>query len=70
MQSLSLNQFAQPLNHSMQSATGIKPFTMIAAICMKNNGIGLNGDLPWGRIPKEMKHFADVTTSKDPMAYS
>jgi len=54
----------------MQSTTGIKPFTMIAAMCMKNNGIGLNGDLPWGRIPKEMKHFADVTTSKDPMAYS
>lgn len=43
---------------------------MIAAMCMKNNGIGLNGDLPWGRIPKEMKHFADVTSSRDPLAYT
>jgi hypothetical protein len=47
----------------------IKPFSLIAAMAMKNNGIGLNGQLPWGRIPKEMKHFADVTSSKDPMAY-
>lgn len=39
-------------------------------MCLKNNGIGLKGDMPWPRIPKELKHFADVTTSKDPLAYS
>ncbi len=39
-------------------------------MCLKNGGIGLNGDLPWGRIPKELKHFADVTTNKEPLAYS
>jgi dihydrofolate reductase len=37
---------------------------------MKNNGIGLNNELPWPKIPKEMKHFADITTSKEPLAFS
>ena len=54
----------------MQSQSSTKPFTVIAAMCLKNNGIGLKGDMPWPRIPKELKHFADVTTSKDPLAYS
>ena len=36
----------------------------------KNNAIGKNGDLPWPRIPQDMKHFADITTSKDPMAFT
>jgi hypothetical protein len=73
MQSLSLNTSQHLLTQQAVSSTiqaGIKPFTMIAATCMKNNGIGLNGDLPWGRIPQEMKHFADVTTSRDPLAYT
>lgn len=37
---------------------------------MKNNGIGLNGQMPWPRIPKEMKHFADITTSKEPFSFT
>lgn len=27
-----------------------------------NYGIGFNNDLPWGRIPSELKHFKDLTT--------
>ena len=68
MQSLSLN--TSLLTHQLSSTVSIKPFTLIAAMCMKNNGIGLNGDLPWGRIPNEMKHFAEVTSSKEPLSYS
>jgi hypothetical protein len=48
----------------------IKPFSLIAAMAMKNNGIGLKGDMPWPRIPREMKHFADITTSKEPLAFA
>ena len=71
MQSLSLNPSmlnSQLANNSTSSA--IKHFTIIAAVCMKNNGIGLNGDLPWGRIPNELKHFSEVTQSKDPLSFS
>ena len=44
-----------------------KPFSLVVAVC-KNEGIGFKGDLPWPKIPKEMKHFVSVTSSKDPLA--
>ncbi|HAT68450.1 MAG: hypothetical protein A2481_03285 [Candidatus Yonathbacteria bacterium RIFOXYC2_FULL_47_9] len=34
---------------------------IIVAAGMGNHVIGANGDLPWGRIPKDMKHFRDIT---------
>ena len=39
-------------------------------MAMKNGGIGLNGQMPWPRIPNEMKHFADVTSMREPLAYT
>jgi hypothetical protein len=72
MQPLSQNTFqslAHQLSPSRSSPSGIKPFSVIVAAGLKNNGIGLKGGMPWPRIPREMKHFADVTTSKEPMAY-
>lgn len=39
---------------------------LIVAMCNSNRGIGINGEIPW-RLPKDMKHFANVTTfTKDP----
>lgn len=32
----------------------------VVAMCTSNNGIGLNGTLPW-KIPKDLKFFAHVT---------
>ena len=72
MQPLSQNTFQQlthQLSPSLLSPSGIKPFSVIVAAGLKNNGIGFKGDMPWPRIPREIKHFADVTSSKDPMAY-
>lgn len=38
---------------------------IIAAI-EENNGIGLHGDMPWGRsYPEDLKHFANVTRGLD-----
>lgn len=37
-----------------------RKFSLIVA-CDSNNGIGLNGNMPW-RLPSEMKYFKDVTT--------
>ena len=37
-----------------------KRVNSIVAVSL-NNGIGKNGDLPW-RLPKEMKHFAKITS--------
>lgn len=54
--------------HSYQQLK-YKPFSVIVA-CSKNDGIGFKGDLPWPKIPKEMKHFVNVTTSKDPLAFT
>ena len=51
----------------MQTQTKIKPFSLIVAVA-KNNAIGLKGDLPWAKIPKEMKHFKDITTSREPLS--
>lgn len=34
---------------------------IIVAAGMGNHVIGANGDLPWGKIPKDMKHFRDIT---------
>jgi dihydrofolate reductase len=36
----------------------------------KNEAIGFKGDLPWPKIPKEMKHFKEVTMSKEPLSFS
>lgn len=33
---------------------------MIAAMAA-DNGIGLNGDLPWAKLPSDMKYFMDKT---------
>lgn len=38
-----------------------KPFSLIVAVS-SNDGIGYQGHLPWPYIPKEMKHFVDITT--------
>lgn len=38
-------------------------FNLIVAFD-KNRGIGLHGDLPW-RIPEEIKHFKNVTTTTE-----
>ena len=46
----------------------IKPFSCVVAYARSNNGIGLNGTLPWPFIRGDMKHFADVTSSTVPMA--
>jgi len=47
----------------------IKPFTVIVA-ATKSDGIGFKGDLPWPKIPKEMKHFVNVTSTKEPLGFS
>jgi hypothetical protein len=40
--------------------------SLVVAMCNSNRGIGINGSIPW-RLPKDMKHFAKVTThTKDP----
>jgi dihydrofolate reductase len=39
-------------------------------VCLKNNGIGLNGALPWPRIPQDFKHFAEVTQSREPLSHA
>ena len=46
-----------------------KPFSIVVAVS-PNNGIGFKGQLPWPYIPKEMKHFADVTSSKKFLNYT
>lgn len=56
-------------NYSQPQQMGIKPFSVIVA-CSRNEGIGLRGDLPWPKIPKEMKHFVNVTQSKEPLAFT
>ena len=45
----------------------IKPFNCIVAYCRKNNGIGMNGDLPWPMIKEDLKHFAKITSSTKSM---
>lgn len=37
--------------------------SIIVALSENNNGIGLNGKLPWGKIPADLKHFKNLTTS-------
>jgi hypothetical protein len=36
----------------------------------KNGAIGLKGDMPWPKIPKEMKHFREVTSQREPLSLS
>ena len=43
----------------------IKPFTCMVAYCRQNNGIGIKNALPWPMIKGDMKHFMDVTSSKE-----
>lgn len=52
----------------MQSLT-LKPFSLVVAVS-RNNGIGNQGKLPWPYIPKEMRHFVEITSSLEDMAYS
>ncbi|OQR77513.1 dihydrofolate reductase-like [Tropilaelaps mercedesae] len=44
------------------------PLCVVVAMCKTSKGIGHQGSLPWGsKLPKEMKHFARVTTqTSDP----
>ena len=54
----------------MQKTTNVlKPFSVVVAVS-KNNGIGLKGTLPWPHLQKDMKNFAQITSSKEPMSYS
>lgn len=40
--------------------------SLVVAMCNSNRGIGVNGTIPW-RLPKDMKHFANVTSyTSDP----
>lgn len=40
----------------------LKPkFNIIAAFCKANRGIGYKNDLPWKSIPKDMRHFKNLT---------
>ncbi|WWD21634.1 hypothetical protein CI109_106120 [Kwoniella shandongensis] len=49
---------------SQSSPTARRSITAIVA-ATSNNGIGVNGGLPW-RLPGEMKYFARVTTGEQP----
>lgn len=40
----------------------MKKFNIITAYYQYNRGIGFNNKLPWGKIPKDMLHFKNVTT--------
>ena len=42
----------------------IKPFSLVVA-AGSNGAIGNMGNLPWPYIPKEMKHFVEITTYKE-----
>ena len=54
----------------MDQAKTIKPFSCIVAYCRSNQGIGMNGTLPWPMLKADMKHFSKVTSSQEPMALS
>ncbi|XP_054159407.1 dihydrofolate reductase-like [Oppia nitens] len=43
------------------SSSAVKPFAMIAAVCA-NNGIGIEGRLPW-RLKNEMSYFTRITST-------
>ena len=45
----------------------IKPFSCIVAYCRSNQGIGMSGQLPWPMIKADLKHFAKVTSSTEPL---
>ncbi|WWD07502.1 hypothetical protein V865_005603 [Kwoniella europaea PYCC6329] len=49
----------------MSSTSSTKPSITAIVAATTNNGIGLNGGLPW-RLPGEMKYFARVTTGENP----
>lgn len=40
-----------------------KSFSLIVAMA-KNRGIGLNGSFPWPMIKKDLKHFSQVTQTR------
>lgn len=40
-----------------------KQFSLIVAMA-KNRGIGLNGGFPWPMIKKDLKHFSQVTQTR------
>ena len=37
-------------------------FSIVVAVNRKNNGIGMNGKIPWPYLSQDMKWFKDVTT--------
>lgn len=37
------------------------PINIIAAVGVGNHVIGMNGNLPWSKLPSDMKHFRDTT---------
>ncbi len=41
----------------------MKPELAIVVALDDKRGIGKDGDIPWGRIPEDLKHFAAVTTN-------
>lgn len=47
--------------------TNWKPFSLCVAVS-RNNGIGKDGNLPWPMLSRDLKHFAQVTSSVEPMA--
>ncbi|WVQ79923.1 hypothetical protein IAT38_002024 [Cryptococcus sp. DSM 104549] len=49
----------------MSTSTAAQPSITAIVAATADNGIGLNGGLPW-RLPGEMKYFARVTTGETP----
>lgn len=42
----------------------MKSFSIVVAATKSNNGIGMEGNLPW-KIPADMKHFKNITCGDD-----
>jgi dihydrofolate reductase len=53
----------------MQQSKNLKKVSLIVAQD-QNGGIGNKGGLPWPYLSKDMKHFAQMTSSTEPLALS
>lgn len=40
----------------------LKPYSIVVAASLKDQGIGFQGGLPWPYLPREMRHFVDTTS--------